>query len=61
MGKCSSDDVRVNEEADMAFEKPEIRRVITPVRAPERSPSVPVPAEPSTPSTTPAPSEPRTT
>jgi hypothetical protein len=44
----------------MAFEKPEIRRVITPVRAPVRSPSVPAPDEPSTPSTAPAPSEPRT-
>jgi hypothetical protein len=45
----------------MAFEKPEIRRVITPVRAPERSPSAPAPAEPSTPSTAPAPAEPRST
>jgi len=43
----------------MAFEKPEIRRVVTPVRPPDRSPSVPSPAEP-TPSTAPAPTEPRT-
>jgi hypothetical protein len=44
----------------MAFEKPEIRRVVTPVRTPERSPSAPSP-EPATPTREPAPSEPNRT
>lgn len=38
----------------MAFEKPEIRRVVTPVRQPDQSPSVPEPA----PAREPAPAEP---
>jgi hypothetical protein len=29
----------------MAFEKPEIRRVVVPVRSPSQAPSVPVPAQ----------------
>lgn len=42
----------------MAFEKPEIRRVVTPVRSPQHAPSVPAPSEPA-PEREPTPSEPR--